>query len=107
TFTRSDAAALPHGSAGVTRCKTSLIVLIDHKPGMLALTLQAFGVRGVNLMALQSRPERSAPWTYRFYVDIDGSTTDARVAEALEEEGALAARAVVPAGYEPWVERPR
>ena len=56
----------------------------------------AAGVRrraGVNLMALQSRPERSAPWTYRFYVDIDGSTTDPRVAEALEEVEALAARA--------------
>ena len=85
TFTRSDAAQLPAGVEGSIRYKTSLIVLIDHKPGMLALTLQAFGVRGVNLMALQSRPERSAPWTYRFYVDIDGSADDPRVAEALEE----------------------
>ena len=67
------AAPLPAASGGVVRYKTSVIVLIDHKPGMLALTLQAFGVRGVNLMALQSRPERSAPWTYRFYVDVDGS----------------------------------
>ena len=39
--------------------KTSLIVCVDHKPGSLALTLQAFGARGVNVMALQSRPERS------------------------------------------------
>jgi len=107
TFTRSDAPALPAGAAGMSRYKTSLIVLIDHKPGMLALTLQAFGVRGVNLMALQSRPERSAPWTYRFYVDIDGSTTDPRVAEALEEVEALAARLVVLGSYEAWVEGSR
>jgi 3-deoxy-7-phosphoheptulonate synthase len=107
TFTRADAPALPAGSAGTSRFKTSLIVLIDHKPGMLALTLQAFGVRGVNLMALQSRPERSAPWTYRFYVDIDGATTDPRVAEALEEVEALAARLVVLGSYEAWIEGSR
>jgi prephenate dehydratase len=49
TFTRSDAAELPPAGEGAVRFKTSVIVLIDHKPGMLALTLQAFGVRGVNL----------------------------------------------------------
>ncbi|HEX3233623.1 MAG TPA: 3-deoxy-7-phosphoheptulonate synthase [Gemmatimonadales bacterium] len=106
-FSRSDASALPPGAEGTRRYKTSLIVLIDHRPGMLALTLQAFGVRGVNLMALQSRPERSAPWTYRFYVDIDGATADPRVAEALEEVEALAARVVVLGSYEAWVEGSR
>ena len=52
---------------------------------MLARALHAFGARGVNLMALQSRPERSAPWTYRFYVDLDGAASDPRIAEAIEE----------------------
>jgi 3-deoxy-7-phosphoheptulonate synthase len=104
TFSRADAAPLPAGNAGESRYKTSVIVLIDHKPGMLALTLQAFGVRGVNLMALQSRPERSAPWTYRFYVDVDGAASDPRLAEALEEVEALAARVVVLGSYEAWVE---
>jgi 3-deoxy-7-phosphoheptulonate synthase len=106
-FTRADAASLPAAQQGTSRYKTSLIVLIDHKPGMLALTLQAFGVRGVNLMALQSRPERSAPWTYRFYVDIDGAAGDPRVAEALEEVEALAAKLVVLGSYEAWVEGSR
>jgi hypothetical protein len=82
-------------------------VLIDHRPGMLALTLQAFGVRGVNLMALQSRPERSAPWTYRFYVDVDGAASDPRLAEALEEVEALGGRVVVLGSYEAWVEGSR
>ncbi len=80
--------------------KTSLIVCVDHKPGSLALTLQAFGARGVNVMALQSRPERSRPWTYRFYVDVAGSATDPRVAEALEEVEALAAELVILGTYE-------
>jgi 3-deoxy-7-phosphoheptulonate synthase len=107
TFTRSDGVVLPPAPGGATRYKTSVIVLIDHKPGMLALTLQAFGVRGVNLMALQSRPERSAPWTYRFYVDVDGSASDPRLAEALEEVEALAVRVVVLGSYEAWVEGSR
>jgi chorismate mutase/prephenate dehydratase len=106
TFTRSGV-ELPAPTGGTVRYKTSIIVLIDHKPGMLALTLQAFGVSGVNLMALQSRPERSAPWTYRFYVDVDGAASDPRVAEALEEVGALAARVVVLGSYEAWVEGSR
>jgi chorismate mutase/prephenate dehydratase len=106
TFTRAGV-DLPSASGGVSRYKTSIIVLIDHKPGMLALTLQAFGVGGVNLMALQSRPERSAPWTYRFYVDVDGAATDPRVAEALEEVEALAVRVVVLGSYEAWVEGSR
>jgi chorismate mutase/prephenate dehydratase len=80
--------------------KTSLIVCVDHKPGSLALTLQAFGARGVNVMALQSRPERSRPWTYRFYVDVAGSAMDPRVAEALEEIEALAAELVILGTYE-------
>ena len=107
TFTRATSAPLPAAQGGATRYKTSLIVLIDHKPGMLALTLQAFGVRGVNLMALQSRPERAAPWTYRFYVDVDGAANDPRLAEALEEVEALAARVVVLGSYEAWVEGSR
>ena len=57
SFTRAELAGSLR-SPDASRYKTSLIVLVDHKPGMLALTLQAFGARGVNLMALQSRPER-------------------------------------------------
>ncbi|HEU5169184.1 MAG TPA: 3-deoxy-7-phosphoheptulonate synthase [Gemmatimonadales bacterium] len=82
--------------------KTSIIACVDHKPGMLALTLQAFGARGVNMTALQSRPERSKPWTYRFYVDVAGAATDPRVAEALEEVEALAVQVIVLGSYEAW-----
>ena len=103
TFTRAELAASRQSPDG-SRYKTSLIVLVDHKPGMLALTLQAFGARGVNLMALQSRPERSAPWTYRFYVDVEGAADDPRVAEALEEIEALATKLIVLGSYEAWTE---
>jgi chorismate mutase/prephenate dehydratase len=82
--------------------KTSLIVWTDHRPGMLAAVLQAFAARGVNLTSLQSRPERSAPWTYRFYFDVEGARGEPRLAEALESIEALASRIVVLGSYSAW-----
>jgi chorismate mutase/prephenate dehydratase len=82
--------------------KTSLIVWTDHRPGMLAAVLQAFAGRGVNLTSLQSRPERSAPWTYRFYFDVEGGANEPRLAEALEAIEALASRIVVLGSYIAW-----
>jgi chorismate mutase/prephenate dehydratase len=82
--------------------KTSLIVWTDHRPGMLAAVLQAFAGRGVNLTSLQSRPERSAPWTYRFYFDVDGGQGEPRLSEALEAIEALASRIVVLGSYVAW-----
>jgi chorismate mutase/prephenate dehydratase len=97
TFSRE-----PLGDAAAGPRKTSLIVWLDHRPGMLAAVLQAFAARGVNLTALQSRPERSAPWTYRFYIDVEGASTDARLVEALESIEALAARIVVLGSFLAW-----
>jgi len=100
TFTSATAEA-SDGSDGIPR-KTSLIVWTDHRPGMLAAVLQAFAGRGVNLTSLQSRPERSAPWTYRFYFDVDGGRNEPRLAEALEAIEALASRIVVLGSYGSW-----
>ncbi|HXI19432.1 MAG TPA: prephenate dehydratase, partial [Gemmatimonadales bacterium] len=98
TFTREPG---PDGDAAVPQ-KTSLIVWTDHRPGMLAAVLQAFAGRGVNLTSLQSRPERSAPWTYRFYFDVEGARNEPRLAEALEAIEALASRIVVLGSYAAW-----
>ena len=100
-FSRHDAAP---ETVPAALSKTSLIVSLDHRPGMLAHTLLAFSARGVNLTALQSRPEPSAPWTYRFYVDVEGAADEPRVVEALEEVEALAARMIILGSYEAWTE---
>jgi prephenate dehydratase len=71
-------ATLPADHPEGAPLKTSLIVWTDHRPGMLAAVLQAFAGRGVNLTSLQSRPEQSATWTYRFYMDVEGSKDDPR-----------------------------
>lgn len=98
TFTREPSV---EAEGGIPR-KTSLIVWTDHRPGMLAAVLQAFAGRGVNLTSLQSRPEQSAPWTYRFYIDVDGAVNEPRLAEALESIEALASRIVVLGTYSAW-----
>ncbi|HXU44174.1 MAG TPA: 3-deoxy-7-phosphoheptulonate synthase [Thermoanaerobaculia bacterium] len=82
--------------------KTSLVVWTDHRPGLLAAILQAFATRGINLTALQSRPERSAPWTYRFYIDVDGAARQPLVAEAIEAIEALANQVVILGSYRAW-----
>jgi 3-deoxy-7-phosphoheptulonate synthase len=84
------------------RRKTSLLIWLDHQPGMLASALQAFASRGINLTSLQSRPERTVPWTYRFYVDIEGGASESRVAEALEALETIASRLVVLGSYREW-----
>ena len=69
---------------------------------MLAAALQAFASRGVNLTSLQSRPERTAPWTYRFYVDVEGAPDEPRLAEAIEAVEALVTKVVVLGSYREW-----
>lgn len=53
--------------------KTSLIFTTAHKPGALVDCLQCISDAGLNLTKIESRPLRSTPWEYIFYVDF---TTD-------------------------------
>ncbi|MDH4133119.1 MAG: prephenate dehydratase, partial [Gemmatimonadota bacterium] len=101
-FLTFSSATLPVDHPEGAPLKTSLIVWTDHRPGMLAAVLQAFAGRGVNLTSLQSRPEQSATWTYRFYMDVEGSKDDPRLGEALESIEALASRIVVLGSYAAW-----
>ena len=91
-----------NGETAAVRRKTSLLVWMDHQPGMLASALQAFASRGINLTSLQSRPERTVPWTYRFYLDIEGAADDGRVAEALDALETIASKVVVLGSYREW-----
>jgi prephenate dehydratase len=68
-----------------TADKTSLVMAGDDRPGSLFRALQPFAERAVNLTKLESRPRRGAPFEYVFYIDLDGSAEDERVAEALDE----------------------
>ena len=66
-------------------CKTSLMVVLEHRPGALGQVLQRLTQRGVNLSKLESRPIPGAPWQYRFYLDVEGHAASASVTAALED----------------------
>jgi len=64
--------------------KTSVVFGTPHTPGSLHKALGELAVRQVNLMKIESRPVRTTPWEYHFFVDIAGHRTSPQCAEALE-----------------------
>jgi prephenate dehydratase len=65
--------------------RTSLVFseLGEDHPGALVEALQEFSSRGVNLSRIESRPLRSELGRYMFFCDLEGSTDDEAVAEAV------------------------
>jgi chorismate mutase/prephenate dehydratase len=52
--------------------KTSLVLALADRPGVLGEVLMRFAARGLSLTKLESRPIPEAPFTYRFYADVLG-----------------------------------
>jgi prephenate dehydratase len=73
-------------SSGGSVWKTSLVFseLGEDHPGALVEALQEFSSRGVNLSRIESRPLRRGLGRYMFFCDLEGSTSDSAVAEAVE-----------------------
>jgi prephenate dehydratase len=69
----------------VDGCKTSVVFAVKNTPGSLYKALGAFATRGINLNKIESRPARSQPWQYVFYVDFDGHVEDATCRAALSD----------------------
>jgi len=65
------------------KIKTSLVFAARHVAGSLYGCLAEFAVREVSLTKIESRPDRRTPWSYIFYVDIEGDPSEPRVAQAL------------------------
>ena len=63
--------------------KTSLVMATHHRPGDLVACLQVFPDHGINMTKLESRPRRDKPWSYLFYIDIEGHISDPEVAQAM------------------------
>jgi prephenate dehydratase len=64
--------------------KTSLVMAVADRPGSLLASLQPFAERGVNMVKLESRPRRGAPFEYVFYVDIERAAEDPDVRAAFD-----------------------
>ena len=76
-----EAASVPPG----TVCQTSLLAVLDHRPGTLGQVLSLFARHGLNLSKIESRPISGQPWKYRFYLDLEGHSASKELTAALEE----------------------
>jgi prephenate dehydratase len=64
--------------------RTSAVLRIDNTPGALLAALAEFGIRGIDLTRIESRPTRTELGTYLFFIDCVGHIGDDAVAEALK-----------------------
>ena len=69
----------------VEKNKTSLVFSVKHVSGALHKVLGIFATRDINLTKLESRPSKSKPWEYVFYVDFEGHSDGEIYQEAIKE----------------------
>lgn len=65
--------------------KTSIIFSVKHEAGALFNILKEFNEYKINLTKIESRPNKSTPWEYNFYVDFDGNENDSKILELLKK----------------------
>src|SRR5208337_2944445 len=64
--------------------KTSIAFQTKHAPGALCNVIGELARRGINLTKIESRPVRTTPWEYSFFVDFEGHSEDKLCTEALD-----------------------
>ncbi len=64
--------------------KTSIIFMVEHRPGSLCEILKIFSDGGVNIHKLESRPLKTRPFEYMFYLDFEGSLAQRNVAATID-----------------------
>jgi len=73
------------------RDKTSVLFAVPDRVGALYHALGLFERNSINISKIESRPMRSRPWEYLFFVDLGGHRDEPRLKRAL---GALGRKAL-------------
>jgi len=68
-----------------TNDKTSIVISILDRVGVLNDALECFGKRSINLTKIESRPSRQKAWDYLFFMDFEGHWEDPIVQEAIAD----------------------
>ncbi|MGH7864555.1 MAG: prephenate dehydratase [Candidatus Binataceae bacterium] len=67
--------------------KTTVLFAVADRVGALYQALSLFAKNAINISKIESRPLRSRPWEYLFFVDFAGHRDDPRVKRALASLG--------------------
>lgn len=67
------------------RDKTSIVVSAHNRPGALFHLLEPFEQANVMLTRIDTRPSRTEPWNYVFFIEFEGHQQDANIAAILEQ----------------------
>lgn len=67
------------------RDRTSIMVSMRNQPGALYQVLAPFHRHGISLSRIESRPAKTSPWAYVFFIDFSGHAQDPEVAAVFAE----------------------
>ena len=65
--------------------RTTLMMVLPHKPGSLYKALSRFYALGINLLTLESRPIPGRDFEFMFYFDLETSVYSDEFAELMQE----------------------
>ncbi|WP_457562502.1 prephenate dehydratase [Caminibacter pacificus] len=69
--------------------KTSVIAKTSHKTGALFELLKKFKDKNINLLKIESRPNKDDTFNTWFYIDFEGHIDDEKVKELIESENMI------------------
>ena len=64
-------------------------ITVKNEAGALAATLNIIGAHGINMKSLKSRPLKSLPWNYYFYMEAEGNIHSRNGQAMMQELSAL------------------